>query len=302
VKAICDVPEIQIATGYKGSSVNYSIYVAEWSKEAVSTLTFNNIDYLPKTAVPTFVGDISSYPPATLPEVTVTDATTSTSKIVNVYLVEKDIAAKKAAYAKFTTSVTDYTEKKTAWETAVTALKAYYAKIDAMETAGDKPTLPTKPVVPVLPAAYTGPVLTDFKYSSGFGQLTGFFLKTHYDTQGQIINPFTRKYFGLYGQGLDADKAKGFDANKDIEAIDGNLPKCSNRFFSINLMPEVTNQVLLTSDIVTISVNPNTVRDLVKPTAPTAPVAPSADPTRDSASYLASSVLAAASLAALTLY
>jgi len=132
--------------------------------------------------------------------------------------------------------------------------------------------------------------------------LTSFFLKTHYDAAVAIANPFNRKYFGIFGQGLDADKGKGYDANKDVEAVDGGVPDCKNRFLSINLMSETTTKVPLTSNIVTVKSYVNTVRDVTAPVVPSVPAGPSADPTRDAAQYLAAGAAAAASLAALTLY
>lgn len=160
------------------------------------------------------------------------------------YLVEKDIKEKKAQYEKFIKQVETYNDARTLWNDSVDALKAHYKKVDDKPEPGffdflsteeilEEPKLTAKPKVPVVPAPYTGIVLGDFLFNEGYGELTSSFLKTHND-DGTILHPFNMKYFGLFGQGTEP--GMGYDINIDTDDESG-IPKCSNRYFSINLMP-----------------------------------------------------------------
>lgn len=121
-------------------------------------------------------------------------------------------------------------------------------------------------------------------------------MKTH---EGVVAYKAPKKYFGVFGQGT-AD-GLGYDVNKD----DPDNAQCSNRYFSINLIPmKKDNLISVTSPIGSVKAFANTSPDLAKPTAPKAPTALKADPTRaeTGASYIAVASAAAVSLAALTLY
>jgi len=278
--------------------------VIEWSEGATeeADIVFPTVGYLPIDSMVPHVSDIFSYPPAYLPNVSVLMDTETMTAYPN--LMMADIAAKKAEYEKYTDKVASYTKLKTAYDKEVTALKAYYAKVDKEEEAGEKPTLPDRPVKPTLPDAYMGAYETDIIGSeTGYGEITSYFLKTHFDDEGQIANPFTQKYFGLYGQGLPDDTGLGHDRYEDVDGVDNDVPDCSERFFSINLMPEEESNNLLSSVTVSIQSYPNMPIDLDELVIPTEPKNPSADPTRDEgAQFLAASAAAAISLAAMTLY
>lgn len=176
------------------------------------------------------------YPPATLLEAALFDVNDEFVSIAYPYLAEFDIAAKKMDYEDFAVEVEEYEVLKAEYNTAVVSLQTHYAMIDA-GMSSTMPTLPERPVIPTVPAAYDGPVLNDLTFVSGYGEITSFFLKTH--IEGTVTkNPFTRKYFGLAGQGLPEDEGLGYDVNFDIEATSGNVKTCSKRYLSINLLAE----------------------------------------------------------------
>lgn len=319
IKSLCDLPQIEIDSSMNMKTNEYKILTLEWSIDANKTLFDPTVadgsgDYLPPAAVSAWVADAgSAYYPGTLPGIEYTATGASVATKYPAYLVLDGIAAYQTAIDAYTTKLATYNTAKTKWDESVDTLSKYYKDLDDTPEPGffdflsptvppTMPDLTDKPTAPVVPTAYDGVVGADFSYYQGYGELTATWIKTHNDV-AETLYPANKKYFGTFGQGTE--DGLGYDVNPDTPAAVGGIPTCSNRFFSINLIPQISDSSKkLTSSIAKVKSVANSAPVLAVPTAPSAPVALKADPTREAAGgkILAVAATTAMSLAALTPY